>query len=149
MKNLKNASEVYKLVQQLKKKVDFESLPLDEEIAVDNALEKLEQIFEPYDAKYRFAKEEEKRRKEAIKKLCAEEGHVGEWTEEKYPEWVNMGDLGDTQHVQIEKVRWKRKCTRCGKEEVTEVEPKEVTRAKKEKEIKELEEKLKKMKEEL
>ena len=58
-------------------------------------------------------------------------GHIGEWIEVK------------------ENTRWKRKCTRCGAEEVTEVEPKEVTRAKKEKEIQELEEKLRKLKSEL
>lgn len=149
MKDLKNASEVYNLIQQLKKKVDFNCLAFPDAIAADKTIERLEQIFEPYEKSYRLALEEENRRKEEIRRICAEEGHVGEWTEEKYLEWVDMGDLGDTQHVQIEKIRWKRKCTRCGKNEVTEVEPKEVTRAKKEKAIKVLEEEIKKLKSEL
>ena len=82
-------------------------------------------------------------------KNACEAGHIGEWIEDNYSEWVNMGDLGDSRHVPIKKVRWKRKCTRCGAEEVADVEPKEVTRAKKEKEIKELEERIRKLKAEL
>lgn len=74
-------------------------------------------------------------------------GHVGEWTEEKYG--IKVEDCMPDQYVPLQKIRWKRKCSRCGAEEVTDVEPKEITRAKKEKEIKELEERIRKLKSEL
>lgn len=144
MTNLKQASEAYKVIQRLKKKVDIDCLTIAEKLSVNSALKTLEQVFEPYEAHYRLKIEEEKRREEEIQKICSEEGHIGEWSEETYDIKVEPS-LFD-QYVPLIQTRWSRTCERCGKQEITEVEPKEVKKAKKEKEIQELEEKLKKMK---
>lgn len=148
MQNLKKNSEVYQLIQQLKEEVFFCPLAFPDGVEARNALEKLEQIFEPYEKCYRLTLEEEKLREKEAQKLCAKEGHVGEWKENLIDLQFNWA-LQPDEYTPLSKKQWSRKCTRCGAEEVTEIEPKEVTRAKKEKEIQELEERIRKLKSEL
>ena len=77
--------------------------------------------------------------------MCAREGHVGEWIEEKYVKEV----IVDRERTKMDFIRWYRICTRCGEKEVTEDMPKEVKRQKKIEKIREMETEIRKMKAEL
>ncbi len=149
-KTLKNGSKAFQLIKQLKKAATacLQSNLQEKEEAISR-LEDLERIFKPYHDELQRIQEEKKQHELKIKKICAEQGHTGEWEEETYYHEGWMGDLSDRQWVKQPRVRWGRTCTRCGEREVSETEPEEVKKLRKKKEIEALEEQIKRMKAEL
>lgn len=149
-RNLKNGSRAFQLVKQLEK-VATACLQsnLQDRKRVISRLEELEIIFKPYHDELQKIQEEKKQHELKNKRICAKQGHTGEWKEETNycKEW--MGDLSDKQLVEQQRVRWTRTCTRCGEQEVSETEPEEVRKLRKIKEIEAIEEQVKRMKAEL
>ena len=144
---LKKGSKAFKLIKRLRNYacVCFKEGDSKYEAVMSN-ISALENLFEPYTLEFEALQEKEKQRKNELKQICSQEGHIGEWKEDHYTisGWI------DRQYVEnIPLIRWVRICERCGEVEVAEREPDEVRKLRIKKEIQLMEEEIDKKKSEL
>lgn len=149
-KTLESGSKAFKLVEELKKEAtSCLRNNLQEKEEAITLLKGLERLFKPYHDELQRIQEEKKEKELKIKRICAEQGHTGEWKEETYYTEGWMGDLSDRQWVRQPHVRWARTCTRCGERELSETEPVEVRKLRNKKEVEALKKRIKKLEAEL
>lgn len=139
---LKHAANALKSLRNAKKEAKRCLINPTEREDIISRIEDLERYFKPYEDELREIKETRKQQRLEIERICAENGHVGEWVEETY----YVKTYIDHEPVDYPMTRWNRRCTRCGKQEVSETKPIEVIEAEKRKKISQLEEEIKKLK---
>lgn len=135
----KEGSKAFELIEQLRKhaKVCFTKGDFKYEAVMSN-ISALEQLFKPYVLELEQIREKRKKNKIQQKQICTENGHVGEWVEQTY----YIKTYIDHEPVDYPMKKWKRKCKRCGKVDVSETKPIEVVEAENLKKIRELEEEI-------